>query len=78
MPVLLRVLERKESDSLWGSWEPALRSWEDEGVEGAREVGKEAREVLRGMRRASIVGVRNGGEEKLGMSTREQVDETGN
>ncbi|GAA5826689.1 hypothetical protein JCM5353_000081 [Sporobolomyces roseus] len=78
LPVLLRVLERKESDSLWGSWEPALRSWEDEGVEGAREVGKEAREVLRGMRRASIVGVRNGGEEKLGMSTRDQVDETGN
>lgn len=69
LPILLRVLDRKESDSLWGSWEPALRSWEDSGVEGAREIGSEAREVLRGMRRGSV-SVRSiqGAGEGLGMS----------
>ncbi|GAA5837267.1 hypothetical protein JCM9279_005635 [Rhodotorula babjevae] len=38
---------RARADALWGTWEPALRSWEDAGVEGAREVGMECREVLR-------------------------------
>ncbi|POY70385.1 hypothetical protein BMF94_6666 [Rhodotorula taiwanensis] len=39
--------QRAKADSLWGAWEPALRSWEDAGVEGAREIGMECREVLR-------------------------------
>lgn len=54
LPILLRVLDRSKGDALWGSWEPALRSWEDEGVEGVEEVGRECREVLRGGRRASV------------------------
>ncbi|KPV78163.1 uncharacterized protein RHOBADRAFT_50667 [Rhodotorula graminis WP1] len=41
------VSGRARADALWGTWEPALRSWEDAGVEGAREVGMECREVLR-------------------------------
>lgn len=55
LPVLLRsllVTERSKADSLWGTWEPALRSWEDEKVEGVREIGMECREVLKS-RRAS-------------------------
>jgi hypothetical protein len=50
LPILLRSLlpdERARADSLWGLWEPALRSWEDENVEGAREIGRECRQVLR-------------------------------
>ncbi|BGO99124.1 hypothetical protein JCM10021v2_002795 [Rhodotorula toruloides] len=62
LPILLRSLlstgEKAKADSLWGSWEPALRSWEDEGVEGAREVGMECREVLRMQRRASVSQMR--------------------
>ncbi|GAA6002718.1 hypothetical protein JCM10207_007642 [Rhodosporidiobolus poonsookiae] len=58
LPTLLRALlaadARAQADSLWGAWEPALRSWEDEGVEGAREVGMECRDVLRAGRRASV------------------------
>lgn len=38
---------RARADSLWGTWEPALRSWEDAGVPGVREVGMECRDVLR-------------------------------
>lgn len=59
LPTLLRALlapgaggvapagGRARADALWGTWEPALRSWEDAGVEGAREVGMECREMLR-------------------------------
>lgn len=50
LPILLRSLlpdDRARADSLWGLWEPALRSWEDENVEGVREIGRECREVLR-------------------------------
>ncbi|GAA6058678.1 hypothetical protein JCM10212_003366 [Sporobolomyces blumeae] len=57
LPVVLRSLatsdERTRADALWGSWEPALRSWEDAGVEGAREVGAECRDVLRNAATAS-------------------------
>ncbi|KWU46780.1 hypothetical protein RHOSPDRAFT_31598 [Rhodotorula sp. JG-1b] len=38
---------RARADSLWGTWEPALRSWEDAGVPGVKEVGMECRDVLR-------------------------------
>ncbi|GAA5861422.1 hypothetical protein JCM1840_005363 [Sporobolomyces johnsonii] len=57
LPVVLRSLlasDRSKGDALWGSWEPALRSWEDEGVEGVREIGQECREVLRTARRVSV------------------------
>ncbi|CEQ38792.1 SPOSA6832_00256, partial [Sporobolomyces salmonicolor] len=57
LPVLLRSLlasDRSKGDALWGSWEPALRSWEDEGVEGVREIGQECRDVLRTARRVSV------------------------
>lgn len=62
LPILLRALllhgqaqgqggdhapSQAQAHALWGAWEPALRSWEDGGVEGAREVGSECREVLR-------------------------------
>lgn len=65
LPTLLRALIAAEGEArakaLWGSWEPALRSWEDEGVEGAREIGQECREVLRGPRRGSVSGVQRDG-----------------
>ena len=58
LPILLRELlasgERKKGDQLWGLWEPSLRAWEEEGVRGAEEVGRECREVLRGGRRVSV------------------------
>lgn len=58
LPILLRALlasgERKKADQLWGLWEPSLRAWEEEGVSGAEEVGRECREVLRGGRRGSV------------------------
>ncbi|GJN92147.1 hypothetical protein Rhopal_005177-T1 [Rhodotorula paludigena] len=59
LPILLRSLlstpgEKARADALWGTWEPALRSWEDAGVEGAREIGMECRDVLRTSRRASV------------------------
>ncbi|GAA5871929.1 hypothetical protein JCM3774_000731 [Rhodotorula dairenensis] len=61
LPIILRSLlasappsaasagaeSRARADSLWGTWEPALRSWEDAGVPGVREIGMECREVLR-------------------------------
>lgn len=60
LPILLRAAlagpsseERARADGLWGTWEPALRSWEDEGVEGVRELGQECREILREGRRQS-------------------------
>ncbi|GAA5827299.1 hypothetical protein JCM11251_001211 [Rhodosporidiobolus azoricus] len=64
LPILLRAFlstdERGKADSLWGTWEPALRSWEDEGVEGVREVGQECREVLRMAGRGSVSERREG------------------
>ncbi|GAA5888865.1 hypothetical protein JCM6882_002882 [Rhodosporidiobolus microsporus] len=64
LPILLRAFlstdERGKADSLWGTWEPALRSWEDEGIDGVREVGQECREVLRMARRASVSERREG------------------
>ncbi|GAA6013262.1 hypothetical protein JCM11491_006334 [Sporobolomyces phaffii] len=54
LPILLRVLDRTKGDALWGSWEPALRSWEDERIEGVEQIGRECRDVLRGTRRASV------------------------
>ncbi|GAA5907920.1 COG1/VPS51 family protein [Sporobolomyces salmoneus] len=61
LPILLKLLDKKSSDLLWGSWEPALRSWEDENVEGVEEVGRECREVLRSARRGSVsVGLGSG------------------
>ncbi|BGP12394.1 hypothetical protein JCM10213_002001 [Rhodosporidiobolus nylandii] len=60
LPILLRSLlaagDRAKADALWGTWEPALRSWEDEGVEGVREIGMECREGLRVGRRNSVAG----------------------
>ncbi|GAA5988569.1 hypothetical protein JCM11641_004606 [Rhodosporidiobolus odoratus] len=57
LPILLRSLldagdenGKQKAEGLWGTWEPALRSWEDEGVMGVREVGMECREVLRAWR----------------------------
>jgi len=54
LPILLRVMDRKQSDLLWGTYEPALRSWEDENVEGVEEIGRECRDVLRNARRGSV------------------------
>lgn len=57
LPILLRSLlgssERQRADTLWGVFEPALRSWEEEGVEGVKDVGRDCREVLRS-RRVSV------------------------
>lgn len=57
LPPLLRSLlatnDRKSADQLWGLWEPPLRAWEDAGVPGMEEVGKDCRIALRG-RRASV------------------------
>jgi len=47
-------MDRKQSDLLWGTYEPALRSWEDENVEGVEEIGRECRDVLRNARRGSV------------------------
>ena len=52
LPLLLRHSDNKAE--LWGQWEPALRSWEEEGVLGVREVGNECREALREGRRNSV------------------------
>ncbi|KAM0748978.1 hypothetical protein T439DRAFT_58844 [Meredithblackwellia eburnea MCA 4105] len=52
LPLLLRVSDKKAE--LWGQWEPALRSWEEEGVHGVREVGNECREALKEGRRNSL------------------------
>lgn len=58
LPILLRSLlssrQRAEADRLWGEWEPALRSFEEAGVKGAKEVGAECRDVLRNARRPSV------------------------
>ncbi|GAA5950398.1 hypothetical protein JCM3765_004532 [Sporobolomyces pararoseus] len=54
LPILLKSLDKTNSDLLWGSWEPALRSWEDEKVLGVEEIGRECREVLRNTRRSSV------------------------
>ncbi|SCV68759.1 BQ2448_880 [Microbotryum intermedium] len=56
LPILLKALlvnDRARADSLWGLWEPALRSWEDEEVQGVKEIGMECREALRRGRRGS-------------------------
>ncbi|KAG0146311.1 hypothetical protein CROQUDRAFT_657463 [Cronartium quercuum f. sp. fusiforme G11] len=49
LPTILRALthHRPSADQLWGEWEPALRSFEEAGIEGARRIGNECREVLR-------------------------------
>ncbi|BGP52684.1 hypothetical protein JCM8202v2_000240 [Rhodotorula sphaerocarpa] len=55
LPIVLEALlaaradqqQRAKADALWGTWEPALRSWDEAGVEGAGEVAAECREVLR-------------------------------
>jgi len=51
LPTVLKGLlaseTRAAADQLWGQWEPALRSFEEAGVEGAKQVGNECREVLR-------------------------------
>ena len=44
---LLATETRAAADQLWGQWEPALRSFEEAGVEGAKQVGNECRDVLR-------------------------------
>jgi len=46
--------KRTEADLLWGSWEPALRSWEEAGVKGVKEVATECRETLARGRRPSL------------------------
>lgn len=52
LPLLLRHSDKKAE--LWGQWEPALRSWEEEGIMGVKEVGNECREALREVRRNSV------------------------
>ncbi|WAR61851.1 hypothetical protein PtB15_12B543 [Puccinia triticina] len=51
LPTVLKGLlaseTRAAADQLWGQWEPALRSFEEAGVEGAKQVGNECRDVLR-------------------------------
>ncbi|KAK4057647.1 hypothetical protein OIO90_001295 [Microbotryomycetes sp. JL221] len=52
LPIMLRALiedrkDRKAADSLWGEWEPTLRVWEDEQIQGAKEIGMECRDVLK-------------------------------
>jgi vacuolar protein sorting-associated protein 51 len=42
-----------KSRELWGIWEPTIRAWEEAGVKGAEEVGRECREILRRERRSS-------------------------
>ncbi|KDE05034.1 hypothetical protein MVLG_04577 [Microbotryum lychnidis-dioicae p1A1 Lamole] len=57
LPILLKALlvnDRARADSLWGLWEPALRSWEDEEVQGVKEIGMECREALRRGRSGSL------------------------
>ncbi|KAA1092497.1 hypothetical protein PGT21_004955 [Puccinia graminis f. sp. tritici] len=44
---LLATETRAAADQLWGQWEPALRSFEEAGVQGAKQVGNECREALR-------------------------------
>lgn len=55
LPTILRGLSqnRAAADQLWGEWEPALRSFEEAGIEGARRIGNECREVLRQNRERS-------------------------
>ncbi|GAA5981211.1 hypothetical protein JCM10908_004024 [Rhodotorula pacifica] len=74
LPIILRSLltpphqmhgsgadQRARADSLWGTWEPALRSWEDAGIPGVKEAGMECREVLRSaaQRRSSLSAVQS-------------------
>lgn len=60
LPVLLRdalreSARREDAARLWGVWEPALRSWEEEGIEGVSQIAAECREVLReGRQRATV------------------------
>ncbi|PLW10757.1 hypothetical protein PCANC_24052 [Puccinia coronata f. sp. avenae] len=44
---LLATETRAAADQLWGQWEPALRSFEEAGVDGAKQLGNECRDVLR-------------------------------
>lgn len=45
---------RAQAERIWGSFEPILRCWEDEGVLGVKEIGGACREALRAGRRNSI------------------------
>lgn len=51
LPTVLKGLLSAESkaaaDQLWGQWEPALRSFEEAGIQGAKQIGNECRDVLR-------------------------------
>jgi vacuolar protein sorting-associated protein 51 len=48
LPDLLRSEPaRARADLLWGTWEPALRSWDEAGVRGVSELVDECREILR-------------------------------
>lgn len=47
LPILLKSLDKPNSDLLWGSWEPALTSWQEENVQGVEEISRECRQVLR-------------------------------
>lgn len=51
LPTVLKGLLTSESrpaaDQLWGQWEPALRSFEEAGIQGAKQLGSECRDVLR-------------------------------
>jgi hypothetical protein len=53
LPDLLRSEPaRARADLLWGTWEPALRSWDEAGVRGVSELVDECREILREKRLA--------------------------
>ncbi|KAK4698729.1 hypothetical protein P7C70_g7537, partial [Phenoliferia sp. Uapishka_3] len=64
LPLLLKHSDKEKKAELWGQWEPALRSWEEEGIKGVREVGNECRERLREARRSSM-SLGRAGEERL-------------
>ncbi|MBW0519860.1 hypothetical protein O181_059575 [Austropuccinia psidii MF-1] len=51
LPTILKGLltadNKGAADQLWGQWEPALRSFEEAEIEGAKQIGNECRDVLR-------------------------------
>ena len=49
--------------TLWGMWEPTIRCWEDEGVEGVMEIGRACRDALRNGARRGSVSIRGYGVE---------------
>lgn len=72
LPALLRSLasprDRTSADRLWGEWEPALRSFEEAGIAGAKEIGQECREVLRSARRNSLGSPELGGRPSISVA----------